>query len=157
MKLLNTVLLHTLFLRPMKKTISLFMTALLFAACNDSTINEHKPKHFPKPGTTVAADQMPIIEDALNHSIFSIKVIADSDITSGVYDVDADFGPNFGEGKFSMPKGAEELKPIIRKGSSPYTFIIGFRTPDDTAFKDYFQVSCTKSSTKMEYIKAYSF
>ena len=157
MKLSITVLLQVLFLRPMKKTVFYFTAALLFVACNSNSSNEHKPKHFPKPGTTVAADQMPIVEDALNHSVFSVKVIADSDITSGVYDVDADFGPNFGEGKFSMPKGIEDLQPIIRKGSNKYTFIIGFRLPDDTAFKDYFQVSCTKSSTKMEYIKAYSF
>lgn len=144
----------------MKKTALLYtsIAACLFAACgNNNATNEYSRKQFPKPGTTVASAEMPITEDELNHSIFSVKVIADSDIANGVYDVDADFGPNSGEGKFSMPKGAENLKPIIRKGKEPYTFIIGFRIPGDTAFKDYFQVSCTKKSTKMEYINAYTF
>lgn len=100
---------------------------------------------------------MPVTDDALNHFTFSIKVIADSDISDGIYDVDADYGPNFGEGKFAMPKGIEDAKPIIRKGGEPYTFIIGFRLPGDTTFNDYFQVSCSKHSTKMEYIKAYTF
>ena len=100
---------------------------------------------------------MPVTDDALNHFTFSIKVIADSDITDGIYDVDADYGPNFAEGKFAMPKGIEDAKPIIRKGSEPYTFIIGFRLPGDTTFNDYFLVSGTKHSTKMEYIKAYTF
>ncbi len=100
---------------------------------------------------------MPIAEDAINHSSFSVKVIADSDIATGVYDVDADFGTNFGEGKFTMPKGAEDATPVIRKGDAPYTYIIGFHIAGDTTFYDYFQVSCSKSSTKMEYIKAYSF
>ncbi len=144
----------------MKKIALIYISTpvLLLAACsNNSTISEQGQKQFPKPGTTVAEAQMPITEDALNHAVFSVKVIADSDITGGVYDVDADFGPNFGEGKFTMPKGGEDLKPIIRKGSDRYTFIIGFRLPNDTAFKSYFRVSCTKSSTKMEYTNAYTF
>ena len=100
---------------------------------------------------------MPITEDAINHTTFSVKVVADSDVANGVYDVDADFGPNFGEGKFSMPKGAEDATPVIRKGDEPYSYIIGFRIAGDTTFYDYFRVSCSKSNTKMEYIKAYSF
>ena len=144
----------------MKKT-ALFFTAissLLLTSCgNIGGINGQPQKQFPKPGTTVAEAEMPVTDDALNHFTFSIKVIADSDITSGVYDVDADYGPNFGEGKFTMPKGIEDIKPSVRKGRESGTFIIGFRLPGDTTFNEYFQVTCTKHSTKMEYVKAYTF
>ncbi len=144
----------------MKKTAFLFLVfaSLLVAlcSCNNNT-EEHKAKKFPKPGVTVAEAKMPIAEDAINHSVFSVKVIADSDIAMGVYDVDADFGTNFGESKFAMPKGAEDATPVIRKGDAPYTYIVGFRIAGDTTFYDYFQVSCSKSNTKMQYIKSYSF
>jgi hypothetical protein len=144
----------------MKKT-ALFYTAIstvLLTGCgSNSRVKEQVQKQFPKPGTTVAEAQVPVTDDALNHFTFSVKVIADSDVTDGVYDVDAEYGPNFDEGKFTMPKGIEDVKPIIRKGSAPYTFIVGFRIAGDTTFNDYFQVSSTKHSTKMEYIKAYTF
>ena len=134
------------------------VSTLLLTGCgNNNPVKEHAQKQFPKPGTTVAEAQVPVTDDALNHFTFSVKVIADSNIADGVYDVDAEYGPNFDEGKFTMPKGIEDIKPIIRKGSDPYTFVIGFRVPGDTAFNDYFQVTSNKHSTKMEYIKAYTF
>ena len=129
----------------------------MFASCSGNNAAEHAKKQFPKPGTVVAEAKMPILEDTINHFTFSIKVVADSEIATGVYDVDADFGPNFGEGKFSMPKGAEDAKPVIRKGTDPYTWIIGFRMDGDTTFYDYFEVSSSKTSTKMQYIKSYTF
>src|SRR4051812_19436174 len=86
-----------LFLSPMTIQRLLFAAStLLFMACSSDKTGEHQ-KPLPKPGTTIAEAQMPI-EDALNHFIFSVKVVADSEIANGVYDVDADFGPNFGEG-----------------------------------------------------------
>ncbi len=153
------VLLLRLFLPGMKNTIlfSTVLTALVFTSCGNHDDTEHAKKQFPKPGTIVAEAKMPIMEDTINHFTFSVKVVADSEITSGVYDVDADFGPNFGEGKFSMPKGAEDAKPAIRKGTEPYTWIIGFHVPGDTTFYDYFEVSSSKNNTKMQYIKSYTF
>jgi len=141
----------------MKKTslLSLSFSILFLASCKDK--NAEKAKVFPKPGTTIAAAEMPVTDDQLNNFKFSVKVIADSDIKSGVYDVDVDYGPNFAEGKLTMPKGGEELKPVIRKGSDLNTFIIGFKMENDTTFYDYFQVTSNKGSTKMQYIKAYTF
>ena len=151
---------YLIFAAIMRKTGLLFFAFALSVgalySCNNN-VEEHKAKKLPKPGAAVAEAKMPIVEDAINHSTFSVKVIADSDIATGVYDVDADFGTNFGEGKFTMPKGVEDATPVIRKGDAPYTYIIGFRIAGDTTFYDYFQVSCSKSNTKMEYIKAYSF
>jgi len=136
---------------------SFVLGSVIFASCAGNDAAEHAKKQFPKPGTVVAEATMPITDDTINHFTFSVKVVADSDIVNGVYDVDADFGPNFGEGKFSMPRGAEDAKPVIRKGAEPYTWIIGFRIAGDTTFYDYFEVSSSKSNTKMQYIKAYTF
>ena len=140
----------------MKRTSLVFfsLTVPLFFGCGNSG---NKAKHFPKPGTLVASAEMPVTDDPLNKFTFSVKVIADSDVKSGVYDIDVDYGPNFAEGKLNMPKGGEELQPIIRKGSDPYTYIIGFKVAGDTTFYDYFQISSSKANTKMEYIKAYTF
>jgi hypothetical protein len=134
--------------------------ATLATACHDSTNpdnHEISLPQFPKPGYVVAADSMPISEDKLNHFTFAVKVIADSSVTSGVYDVDADFGPNFSTGQFTMPKGCESLQPLLRKGSAPYTFVIGFKVKGDTTFYDYFEVSSNRHATKMQYLKAYTF
>ena len=141
----------------MQKTILLAIAVSTFSlvSCNNS--GTEKAKDFPKPGTTIATASMPVTDDTLNKFTFSIKVIADSNVKSGVYDVDVDYGPNFAEGQFTMPKGGEDLKPVIRKGSTPNTYVIGFKMDKDTTFYDYFEVSSSKSNTKMQYIKAYSF
>jgi len=145
----------------MKKTIPLLLVipACLFFACNSANnkTQQANAKQFPKPGTIIASVEMPVTEDTLNHFTFSVKIIADSNVASGVYDVDADFGNNFAEGQLTMPKGGENLKPIIRKGDAPYTYIIGFKVAGDTTFYDYFQVSSNNNTTKMEYIKGYTF
>jgi hypothetical protein len=133
-----------------------FAFALFLFSCTNDNKSSESVKAFPKPGTVVASAEMPVAGDNLNNFVFSVKVIADSSVTSGVYDVDADFGPNLAVGEFTMPKGGEHFKPLIRIGSEPNTFIIGFRMPGDTAFNDYFEVSSNHAQTKMRYIKAYS-
>jgi hypothetical protein len=140
----------------MKQTGLVYFTLSLslFVSCNNSSTHA---KHFPKPGAVVASAEMPVTDDPLNKFTFSVKVIADSEVKSGVYDIDVDYGPNFAEGKLTMPKGGEDLQPLIRKSSEPYTYIIGFKVAGDTTFYDYFQVSSSKANTKMEYIKAYTF
>ncbi|MCW3124215.1 MAG: hypothetical protein JWQ38_3707 [Flavipsychrobacter sp.] len=134
--------------------LTISLTTLSLIGCSNGNSNTAS-KEFPKPGTVVAAAQMPV-NDELNKFTYSIKVVADSEIKSGVYDVDVDYGPNFAEGKFTMPKGGEELKPLIR-ASSANSYVIGFKVAGDTTFYDYFEVSSNKGSTKMQYIKAYSF
>jgi hypothetical protein len=149
----------SLFLRSMKKEVAplIAIVALYLCSCHnppDSNKGQAASK-LQKPA--VISDSMPVTNDSLNHFKFSIQVIPDSNAGRGVYDVDADFGPNFAEGQFSMPKGAEDLTPIIRKGIAPNTFIIGFKVPDDTTFYEYFEVSSSKAATKMLYIKTYTF
>jgi len=127
-----------------------------FIGCESS--NKSAPAApFPKPGTTMDSASEPVTEDALNKFMFTVKVIADSSVSKGVYDVDVDFGPNFAEGQFTLPKGGEHFKPAIRKASERYTYIIGFHIPGDTTFYDYFEVTSNRGQTKMQYIKAYTF
>jgi hypothetical protein len=146
--------------KKIRTVIHVCFAAVIAASCNSSshqanTDETHIP--LPKPGYVVAADSMEATStDKLNHFVFTVKVIADSNIASGVYDVDADFGPNFATSQFTMPKGAETLTPILRKGSAPYTFIVGFKVKDDTTFYDYFEVSSNGHATIMQYIKAYT-
>ena len=148
-----------IFAAVMKKLIVLFLSCIvLFTACKNGGGKEtYKPKDFPKPGTVVAKDEMPIVEDKLNNFKFAIRVVADSAVTSGVYDVDVDYQSYNPEGQFTMPKGLENVKPILRRGSEPYTYIIGFKVAGDTTFYDYFQVSAVQNQVKMTYIRSYTF
>jgi hypothetical protein len=139
----------------MRKNSILFLAASAYSLISCHS-NEAKKKQFPRPGTIVAEASMPV-SDPLNHFVFSVAVVADSDILKGVYDVDAAYGPNFAEGKFTMPAGIEDLKPVIRKGNTPYTYVIGFRQPGDTTFYEYFEVTSNKKTTQMRYLKAYTF
>ncbi len=132
--------------------------SLLTSCQNSATVNKSSKKvRLPVPGTIIDSLSSPVTEDKLNHFFCSVKIIADSNIAAGVYDIDADYGPNFAEGKLTMPKGAENSRLLVRKGTIPCSFIIGFRIPDDTTFYDYFEVDFSKTATKMQYIKAYTF
>jgi hypothetical protein len=136
--------------------ISMIIIVAFATSCgNHSDTPKASAKKYPKPGTIIDSAETPITNDPLNHFIFSVKVVADSNVSSGVYDVDVDYGLNFAEGQFTMPKGGEDLTPLIRKDNTG--FIIGFRVPNDTTFYDYFEVRASKKTTKMQYIKAYSF
>ncbi len=142
--------------------VSIFFAAALacLAACNSpggGSGTAQNAKQFPKPGAVVARDEMPVTGDSLNHFIFSVKVVADSSIAAGVYDIAVNYGPNMASGQFTMPKGGEDLPVSMRRGAEPYTFIVGFKMPGDTTFYDYYQVSATRSNTKMQYIKSYIF
>jgi hypothetical protein len=128
---------------------------LIITSCNSETA--HKQKDIPKPGALIASAEMQVNDDTLNKSMFTIKVVADSDVQKGVYDVTVTYGANTAEGKFTMPKGGEQLAPLIRKSTAPYTYIIGFQMEGDTTFYDYFEVSSSRTNTKMQYTKAYSF
>lgn len=143
----------------MLRNSTIFLLSVISVISCEAT-NKSSPSanhQFAKPGTVVATAEKKITEDTLNDFRFQVRVVADSAIEKGVYDVDVDYGPNFASGQFTMPKGGEHLVPVIKTGSSPYSFIIGFRLPDDTTFYEYYEVTSNKQSTKMQYINTYSF
>jgi hypothetical protein len=48
---------------------------------------------MPLPGTVIDSMKETVLDDTLNHTICSVKVIADSLIDRGAYDVEASPGP----------------------------------------------------------------
>jgi hypothetical protein len=141
------------------KHLLLSSCAIAFIATLASCGGNKTVKKGPpfSPGTVAAKFDEPVTDDALNNFRFSVKVVADSAVASGVYQVEAEFGPNYAFNKFTMPKGLEHVPPLIRKDTARYTCIVGFRLPDDTAFYDYYKITSSRSSTKMEYIMSYTF
>lgn len=140
-----------------KSSLRAVVSCIVFtmASCGNNPANN--VKEMPKPGTIIASAEMPVNDDTLNKSMFTIRVVADSNVQKGIYDVTVTYGVNTAEGKFTMPKGGETLAPVVRKGTAPYTYIIGFLMEGDTTFYDYFEVSSSRTNTKMQYTKAYSF
>jgi len=129
-----------------------FATALFVLSCGDSK----QRKELPPPGTVVATVSEPVVDDTLNKSTFSLKLVADS-LGQGIYDVAVMFGHNPALGKFTMPHGIEDIVPSVRKGNTRYSYIIGFQLPGDTTFYEYYQVTSSSTSTKMQYINSYTF
>jgi hypothetical protein len=131
---------------------------LLAGACTNSapadteTAIKHK---VPATGTIVAADSMDIAEDKLNGHIFSVSVIATDSSINGTYDVEAVWGNNLANSTIRLPHGGEHFKPLLRKGDSAYTYILGFHFDTDTIFHDYYQISADRGQIMMKYIKAY--
>jgi hypothetical protein len=110
------------------------------------------------PGTLVAIDSMPVVEDKLNVFHFSVKISAAKLINKGHYKVDAAFGPNEGSSELVMPRNDYPLIPVLKRTGEPYTFIVGFYMNDDTAFYDYYKISADElRNITMNYTKGYRF
>lgn len=119
-------------------------------AVND--IEQYTP---PPSGTIVAADSMPVTNDPLNHFTFSVKVKTNEYSKKGTYSILASYGPNEGDGMFTMPRGGGNLKPVLRRSKEAYTYIIGFEY--QRKFYEYYKVSGSKGTIEIKNIKAYSF
>lgn len=109
------------------------------------------------PGTIIDSLSEQVTDDTLNNFIATIKIVADSNSATGVYEIETEFGPNLAINKFSLPKGMTNGTPKLKKTNEKYTYIVGFMLPEDTTFYDYYQVSFDKQTTKMQYIKSYYF
>ena len=133
---------------------------LLIVACSSkqSGHSGHKDNNNyapPPAGKVIASESQPITNDPLNHFNFIVKVITTEYSNYGTYTVEADWGPDNATNQFTMPRGGEHLKPVLKKGSEPYTYIVGFYY--NNKFYDYYQVKGAKNNIEMKYIKAYSF
>ncbi|MDR3681354.1 MAG: hypothetical protein P4L41_15415 [Flavipsychrobacter sp.] len=132
---------------------------LIAASCSGHKDNDDNGTYAPPPpGHIVAADSVKVKDDPNNFTYKVTVKTGDNTASYGVYDVVAEWGPNTAESQFTMPRGGEKLKPLIKKGTEPYTYIIGFHYGDDKkTFYDYYQVTGTKGMVEAKYIKAYSF
>ena len=142
-----------------KALIPALLITIIFCSCSGTSgSSSNKDSHgMPLPGTVIDSMRETVLDDTLNHTVCTVKVIADSLIDRGVYDVEASYGPNTASGKFTMPKGGEDLLPVLKKGKMPCSFIIGFKVAKDTTFYEYFEVISTRTATRMEYLKGYTF
>lgn len=134
------------------------MCSVLVSCSQKNESNDSKVSNTSlKPGTIVVADSMSVLEDQLNNTMFSVKVIANENTPKGKYTVKAAWGYNEAESELAMPKGGEKFIPMLRKEAIPYTYSIGFQVKGDTTFYDYYLVNADKGTIRMKYIKAYSF
>lgn len=136
---------------------------LLLTSCEDKgTAAEDMPQtsevKTTKPDIVIAADSMPVKEEQLNDFYFAVKLqTTEYTANYGTYKVVAHWGHNNATTEFSMPKGGEDLKPVLKRGTEPYTYDIGFYYKDEPEFYDYYRVSGDNGDIKMKYLKAYSF
>ena len=152
------------------RIIILLLPFILFMnGCSDNeTNNSHDESAWTPPpaGTLVAADSMKI-DDPLNNFYFAVKLsTSPANEMSGnygfVYDMDMHCGPNKGVQQLTMPKGGNNLKPLIRraKDGNP-AFIIGFipgkEYGGDTTFQEYYSITAEGKNMKVKALKAYRF
>ncbi len=138
----------------MKRT--LVISILVLAGCSAKNPVTQNNKPLPT-GTIVAIDSMPVVEDELNHFYFSVAIKTNEQTSDGRYDVDIAYGPSTGVSAFKMPKGCENVRPVMRQGTEPYTYIIGFKMPNDTVFHEYYSVSGSRGRIEVKPIKGYTF
>lgn len=141
----------------MKRTLMLLTSAFLMHSCQpDDTKSKKTASETIKPGVEILADSLPIAEDKLNNQHFSIHIYTNDSSVSGSYDVQTQWGYNIATTTMRMPYGGENYKPIIRRSSVPYTYIIGFNFEDDTTFREYYEVSGDRGQIKARYTHSYT-
>jgi hypothetical protein len=139
------------FCRSMKKPL---LICLIAALCSCHSENKKEAVKIDlKPGSVVDTSAMPITEDKLNSSSFTAVIKATGE--PGKYDVYVAYGYNTAEDQIAMPKGLENTKPIIHKGDSAYTYMVGFNYQNK--FCDYYKISANQGTIKMMYVKSYTF
>lgn len=124
-------------------------------ACNNT--GDDVKRIAPAAGVLVASDSMPVVEDRLNNSYFSVRIETTDKSDSGEYYVEAAWGYNLAHTHITYPAGLEHVKPVIRADSADYKYIIGFYTPNDSGFHEYYSVSAQRGTIQMKYLKTYFF
>lgn len=109
----------------------------------------------PAPGTVVGEAHTEHSGDGLNRFTFRVTVTKAAE--KGVYTVAAQDGPNHGETQFTLPKGAEDFRVVLRKGNQKNRIEIGFEAPGDTAFYPYYEVVSENKTIRAQYTNAYRF
>lgn len=120
-----------------------------------------KPAVPLAPGILIANDSMRVDHDPLKKN-FAVTIKTNLQTDSGYYDVLAVYNKDSAHGLVRMPTSIVQLKPLLRRGDTANSYIIGFHFGSDTTFHDYFEINLHKDgmlkrTIKMEYIKAYTF
>ncbi|MBS1773017.1 MAG: hypothetical protein JST82_09150 [Bacteroidetes bacterium] len=135
----------------------LFIVLMILVSCNEPTTKETiqtTSSTHTKAGEIIAADSMKITEDQLNVQYFGVTVYTTDSV--GRYDIEAHYGFNYAINTIQLPIGGEHFKPLLRKGDTAYSYLVGFHFADDTIFHDYYAITATKGQIGMKYTKAYT-
>ncbi len=142
----------------------LLLLICLFSACREArhsalappTPEQAPATQAPAPNKVVASARQRI-NDKLNEHYFSVEVISTPKSDKGVYEVLVTYRKYDASTQITMPKADEPIIPEVKKGTAPYSYIIGFHHGSDSSFKEYFLIEAERNSIKMRYLKAYSF
>lgn len=104
--------------------------------------------------SVVAADSI-AIPDPLNRFYFSVTLKKTAYSYRGTYEVVAKNKTQNATTLITFPQGKRPVRPALRKGDAPLTFIVGFYYLDSRRFYDYFQVTADGNTVRMKYLKAY--
>lgn len=135
----------------------LALLPLIIFSCQSADTKTTKNESPFAENTIVAADSMHITEETLSRFYFSVIVRSTTYSTKRMYDVSVRYGPNNAASRFPMPKGGEHLKPVMKKGTEPYSYIIGFYLDDDTTFNEYYLVKGSLQQILIKPLAAYTF
>ncbi len=131
-----------------------------FSCCQDTKeqTSEHSTGTVVQPGIVVAADSVRI-QDPLNETYFSVKVLTNERSREGSYDIKARYGHNDAFTTITFPKGgSKDILPALKRGDSPNEMIVGFYFGGERQqFYEYFLVRADRGSTEMKYIRGYTF
>lgn len=137
--------------------IPIYISLIIYSACQSKQAsNPGNNTLKTEAGIVIAADTTDIIEDKLNNQLFSVTVFTNDSSINGSYDIETAWGYNTAYTSIRMPYGGEHFKPIIRKGNSPYTYVIGFNYDDDTTFREYYEINGNKGQIKARYTRSYT-
>lgn len=147
----------------MKKIITLLIVTSSILGCATAPSNEQKAtieqakKYTPPPAGTIIAADSSKVPDELNDFYFAVSIKSTEHSNNGTYDIFAHYGYNDAHSSFTLPKSDKNLIPVLKKSSTPFTYVVGFYWGDDDIFYDYYEVSAERGQIKMKYLKAYSF
>ncbi|RYE22757.1 MAG: hypothetical protein EOP51_12430 [Sphingobacteriales bacterium] len=143
----------------MKHLGTILILAICIAACNSETKQQAENKKLEQivktqpAGTIIAADSIPY--NKLNNFHFAVTVKTTEASDKGTYAIETTMGHNTAASKFTMPRGAENVVPVMHRVADSTAFIIGFYYGSDTTFYDYYQVNAIMDNIEMKYTKAY--
>lgn len=134
------------------------------ASCNSSKLNEAQRDagwQLPAAGAIVAADSIEVAEKLLKGLYFSVYLkVPESTGGYGLrhYELEAKYGHGEAFSEITMPRGGENLQPLIRRKDAHH-FLIGFipgkAFGGDTSFHEYYQVTGNMQGISIEPLKSF--
>lgn len=145
--------------------IAFCLTLLMFTNCNERpdagqqvSADGTTARFLTAPaGAVIAVDSMRTREE-LNETYFKVAIVGSDHSSKGTYGIHVWYGHNDAITQITFPQdGTQMIRPAIRKGEKPSTYVVGFYYGNEDTFYDYLLIEADKGQTSMKYLKAYSF